>query len=412
MLASTPGTSSAITGPGAFLGPNGAPANLSDNWVHPAVPLYTSASHVPDVLPIGPVTGGRAIMTVEKTVAYAVGALMAGMTSAAPISVLGGAALVQSHTVTAAEETIDKDATGSGDSDGAVLSVGGTVYAMDSTTSSAGSGSFAGGLGMAGLGGGLSGSSSAGSGLLASQMLAGGAGAGTGASGASKTLPRWSASLRVTLASGADATSRRELQYSLGRFDKEGDARLACQQVSIRHISNRKQFSCHLMLSPFLVFLSQAIAEVQESQQFCAKRFAKRFGTAYATATAAAAAQAQQQRQQQQQVAYPHLSGAAAAASKGLPPHTASSGAPPSKYMMTTHGAGGAGQFRPGVASSTSSGSMLNPALSAKVASSGEATCGFGSVAKVVVNIAVSGVHGSGSSGNVNALSSQMHRTK
>jgi hypothetical protein len=125
---------------------------------------------------------------------------------------------------------------------------------------------------------------------------------------------------------------------------------------------------------------------------------------------AAAAAQAQQQRQPQ--ATYPQSAGAAGpGVNKGTAlPHTSSTGAPLSKYMMNTHGAGAG--FRPGVAGSASTGSMLNPALNAKVACSGEPTCGFGSVAKVVVNLAVSGVHGSGSSGNIAALNAQMHRSK
>jgi hypothetical protein len=159
---------------------------------------------------------------------------MAGMATAAPISVHGSSTLVQTHvaaTAEAADSLPDDSHTGS------VVSVGGTVYALDATTSSSSSGSLLGGLGMTGLSGGLGGAGSGGSGLLAAQMLGAGTGAGGGAAGAHKALPRWSASLRVTLApadcSSDPSSSQRELQYSLGRFDKEADARLACEQVRL-----------------------------------------------------------------------------------------------------------------------------------------------------------------------------------
>jgi hypothetical protein len=390
VLAAAPaGTAGGVTGPGAFLGPNGAPVSLADYWIAPASSLYTDypASATTNSIVSAPLLTGQpsavgAPLTEDRTVAATVKALMA----------VSGAALAAGEpSAAAAVMLLPEKLLLSGNAEdvlagqGSVVAVGSGVYLLDATTfTAAGAGSV---LGSGASLGGMTG------GLLAAQLLGGGSGgpSSSSASGFAKNAARWAAALQVTVraesadgSEGADGLSR-VLQLSLGRFERETDARLAGQQ---------------------------AVLEVQESRQFRPKRYARRLAVALATAAASAPSAPNTQ----QVPPRPSVGPGAGLGAGGLPPKFGPGApsyhgvptAPVNKFTMGSHGGVAGGQYRPGAPGSSSTGNMLNAALSNKVVSAGQPSCGFSSVAKVVVNLAPT-VQTSGSSGNISAM---MHRPK
>ena len=360
------------TGPGAFLGPNGAPiTSFSDSWVVPGVSLYTTPMETSARVvksggaPGSKLSGGSPI---DNSVAKVVGALINATATALTSSVVVQEGSVESSGNSAMDVESDSDVLQMGTAEApTVVSAGGEVRLVDLSTFSAGSNS---GLSAAPGVGGLAGATGL-SGNFAGVGVGAGGLFGSG-SGPNKQIPRWAASLQVTLHSTQGKAS--VLQFILGRFEKEADAKLAC---------------------------SEAVLEVQETKQFRPKRFAKRFAAVYATSLSASVPQVQQQRQA------PALTAAVGGGLNKIGSHQAMP--PASKYNMPMHG----GAYRPGGASA-STGNMLNAALSSKVTSTGQPSCGFGSVAKVVVNLAAasSGLHGSGSSSNISAMNSHLHKPK
>lgn len=109
---------------------------------------------------------------------------------------------------------------------GEVLSVEGGVFLLDATTFTAAGAAFSvGGSGLPVTFSGLGGTSSL---AAASQQFTG----SVAPVGSAKTAAKWEAVLRVTLAGQDDgAVGARTLTLGLGRFEKETDAKLACEQV-------------------------------------------------------------------------------------------------------------------------------------------------------------------------------------
>lgn len=381
VLAAAPtGTTSGVAGPGAFLGPNGAPVSLADHWVPPAAALYTSAPATTATSTNGLV---QASMHKKEGAQDGGSSDNTGRTVAAAVKAAMGTP--PSHTATAMEVVEVKLQGHLTDSErdhlegcGSVVSVGSGVFQLDATTFTvAGAGAGGAVLGVGGNLGGLTG------GLLSAQLLAGSTSATSSSNisgGYIKNAARWAASLQVTvrrLENGLEGGNT-VLQLSLGRFEKEAEARVACQQ---------------------------AVLEVQETRQFRPKRFARRLASALATLPANATTPAGAPQPPSRPIPGPGAGGLPPR--PGAPGYGGPSSAAPFNRMTPGH-AGAAGQYRPGVGGSASTGNMLNAALSSKVNSSGETSCGFSSVAKVVVNIAPS-VHASGSSGNMSAM---LHRPK
>lgn len=283
------------------------------------------------------------------------------------------------------------------------LQASGRVYLLDATTLSSGITGTSGSVNIGGatVGAALGYSIASGAGGLhasssyaGNMSQAGGLGSAGNTSKLNKEAGRWVAVLEVTGADNSPVDGLNCQQFNLGRFDREQDARLALDQVT--YIATRE--SAVLRGGddvPFLLYGSQAVKEVQETKQFRPKHFLARLSAAY---TAAATAAYQQQVQVAQQ-------NATASSTKTT---TAGFTQPGSQNKFLSMQAA-----RVSASGNSSSNANMSALLAQanNVVCVGETSCGFGSVAKVV--LAPGGVHTSSSSGNISALNAaQAHPLK
>ena len=356
------GTHSGSTGPGTFSGP-GLSSSLADSWVVPTGSVYTPrtlASSGDTSIESNSVSSGGA-----DVVATAVAALMATSAGAnnSNNTTNPTATVVPTNPDTADAKTEPTLVTN-------ITQTSGSVHQLDSTTLSTANAS---GQNMYGT---------SGAALTVGVPL-------SAKHGQSKGNGGWVAVLKLTVSvpqvpavgtekDSVSVTARLEEQhYSLGRFDKEGDAHLALQQ---------------------------AYLEVQENGSFRPRYYMKRLTAALIAAHPPPVAVAPKPMMPMQHGALGLNKGVGSY--NGLNTNTLNNNAP-SKYLASLQQSRNVHSTTM-LAGNSALGGINNNANSVSV---GETACGFNNVAKVVMALAPApgshGVHGSTSNGNISSLAYQ-----
>ena len=356
------GTHSGSTGPGTFSGP-GLSSSLADSWVVPTGSVYT-----PRTLNLSDDSSGGDSNSVSSggadVVATAVAALMAASAGTNNNNSIISATTVTSTNPDTAEVKTEPTLVTN------ITQTSGSVHQLDSTTLSTANAS---GQNMYGT---------SGAALTVGVPL-------SAKHGQSKGNGGWVAVLKLTVSvsqvpalvseknSAGVTTTVEEQHYSLGRFDKEGDAHLALQQ---------------------------AYLEVQENGSFRPRYYMKRLTAALIAAHPPPVAVAPKPMMPMQHGALGLNKGVGSY--NGLNNNALNNNAP-SKYLASLQQSRNIHSTTM-LAGNNTLGGINNNANSVSV---GETACGFNNVAKVVMALAPApgshGVQGSSSSGNISSLAYQ-----